>query len=141
MLVGVHHVAYVVKDMDEAVGFFGKSFGLELERREMLYGGTGGFEVAVFKAGNVSIELMCPYEEEGNPNLLGFLRETGGGLHHVAFAVEGLDESVAERLRVLGLQTRTPAPVVAATGWVVLNLEDVGTPGKTMRIQLADAAS
>lgn len=137
MLVGVHHVAYVVGDMDEAIAFFQRAFGLELERREMLE--ESGFEMAVFKAGKVNLELMRPFVE--GSDLMRFLEETGGGLHHVAFAVEGLDQSVADGLKALGLKTRTLAPIVAATGWVVLNLEDVGTPGKAMRIQLADEAS
>ena len=137
MFVGVHHVAYAVKDMDKAVEFFKGTFGLELQRRERLE--DGGFEMAVFKAGDVNLELMCPFVE--GSALMRWVEETGGGLNHVAFAVEGLDEGVAKQLQELGFQTRTPAPVVAPTGWIVLNLEDVGLPGKVMHIQLADAAS
>lgn len=133
MLVGVHHVAYVVPDMDKAIQFFAKSFDLKLVRREMLE----NFEMAEFRAGGVKLELMRPLRRESD--LGQFLAQTGGGLHHVAYAVEDLNQEVADGLKERGLKTATPGPVVAPTGWKVLNLDVATTLG--MRIQLADAAS
>jgi len=80
---------------------------------------------------------MRPFQADSD--LGQFLAQTGGGLHHVAFAVEGLDQKAADLLRERGLRPSTPGPIVAATGWKVLNLERDSTLG--MRIQLADAAS
>ena len=79
------------------------SFDLELSRREMLE----NFEMVVFMVGDVRLELMRPYSED---NPLGqFLAETGGGLHHVAYAVEGLDREMTESLHGRGLETQTAA--------------------------------
>jgi len=133
MLVGVHHVAYVVKDMDEAISFWEKAFGLELLRREELE--AGGFEMAVFRAGEVNIELMRPMEE--GTDLARFVEETGGGLHHVAWAVKDLDQEKADALRTRDIQPVQAGPVTAPTGWRVLNLDPESVLG--WRVQLADA--
>ncbi len=133
MLTGVHHVAYVVRDMDEAVAFWEKAFGLKLVRREKLE--AGGFEIAIFRAGEVNIELMRPFQE--GTDLARFLEETGGGLHHVAWAVKELDQEKADALRAKGIELVQSGPRIAPTGWKVLNLAPESVFG--WRVQLADA--
>ena len=110
---GIHHVAYVVGDMDAAVAFFEQKLGLKLAVRKVLPEDLG-FEMAVFWLGPTRLELMRPYRE--GTSQWSFLQKMGSGLHHVAFAVEGIERSV-EALRREGLKVGNPGPV--ATGWTV----------------------
>lgn len=110
MFESVHHVAYVVRDMDDAVRTFGERFGLELvERREI--GRETRLEMAVFRCGPTRIEVLRPID---HPQLESFLRDRGPGLHHVAYGVSDLParrRELAEKGVVLG------DPFVAPTGW------------------------
>lgn len=133
MLTGVHHVAYGVRDMDEAVAFWERTFGLKLLRREVLT--EGGFEMAIFRVGQLNIELMRPVR--AGTDLAKFVEETGGGLHHVAWAVEELDQEKADALAARGIKLTSPGPRIAPTGWKVLNLDPSSVFG--WRVQLADA--
>ena len=82
----VHHVAYVVSDMDDAARVLGDLFELQLVERRVI-DGTHSAEMASYRCGPSLIEVLRPI---GHPELDRFLREHGPGLHHVAFAVRDL---------------------------------------------------
>lgn len=132
ILKGVHHVAYVVRDMDKMVDFFKEKLHLRLDRRERFE--QEGREFAFFKAGETFVELICPLRRDDD--LYAFLEEAGeGGLHHVAYVVEDLD-AVFDEITTLGLKTIQAKPTIAITGWKVLNLAPESDHG--LRIQLAE---
>lgn len=108
----VHHVAYVVSDMDEAVRIFGDTFELELSDRRVIEG-EHSVEMATFRCGPTLVELLRPIS---HPALARFLEEHGPGLHHVAFAVKDLSKRIDE----LGEKgVFTSEPFVAGTGWKI----------------------
>ena len=88
----IHHVAYVVNNMDDAVRVFRDIFELELSQRRVIEGETS-VEMAGFRCGPTIIEVLRPIN---HPALAQFLEEYGPGLHHVAFAVKDLPERVEE---------------------------------------------
>lgn len=106
----VHHVAYVVSDMDDAVRVFCDTFDLELSDRRMLEG-ANTVEMAAFRCGPTLIEVLRPIS---HPELEQFLKEHGPGLHHVAFGMKDLAEGIHE-LRERGVFASEP--FVAGTGW------------------------
>lgn len=110
MLEYVHHVAYVVNDMDDAVQVLGELFELQMCERHVI-GGPRPVEMASFRCGPSLIEVLRPVN---HPELEQFLREHGPGLHHVAFAVKDLPTTI-ERLREKGCYVGEP--FVAGTGW------------------------
>lgn len=132
ILKGVHHVAYVVRDMDRMVDLFMEKLHLRLDRRERFEG--EGREFAFLKAGETFVELIFPLRRDDE--LYAFLEGAGeGALHHVAYAVEDLD-AVFEEVKAQGLKTIQSRPTVAITGWRVLNLTPESDRG--LRIQLAE---
>ena len=89
MLTGLHHVGYVVPDLDTAIAFYTDTLGLRLDRRGDAGPGMG-FEVAVFRLGDgtTGIELIRPTTEVGP--FAEFLRANpAGALHHIAYTTDG----------------------------------------------------
>jgi len=112
MIEYVHHIAYVVGDMDDAICTFGQKLNLELTDRRVVEGDRS-VEITTFRCGPTLIELIRPID---HPPLATFLEEHGPGLHHVAFAMSELSKGI-ENLKAKGVFTRDP--FVAPTGWKV----------------------
>ena len=108
----IHHVAYVVSDMDDAVRVFRDTFELELSDRRVIEGETS-VEMAAFRCGPTLIEILRPIN---HPALAQFLEEHGPGLHHVGFAMKDLPKRV-EELKDKGVFIN--GPFVAGTGWKI----------------------
>lgn len=108
----IHHVAYVVSDMEEAISIFHDTFELELSDRKLIEGDTT-VEMAAFRCGPTLIEVLCPVN---HPALEQFLEEHGPGLHHVAFAMRDLPKRIEElkEKKVFASQ-----PFNAGTGWKI----------------------
>lgn len=95
----IHHVAFLVEDLDTAIDRFERQFDTPpLTRREM----TGDFEleIALFPVGESLVELITPTSERGW--VYEHWREHGDGFFHIAFEVEDIREGMAT-LRALGV--------------------------------------
>jgi methylmalonyl-CoA/ethylmalonyl-CoA epimerase len=108
----IHHVAYVVNDMEDALRIFRDIFELELSDRRVMEGNTT-VEMAAFRCGPTLIEVLRPIH---HPELSKFLEEHGPGLHHVGFATQDLEKRVGE-LKEKGVFLN--GPFVAGTGWKI----------------------
>ena len=132
MLTGLHHVGYVVPDLDRAIAFYTETLGLKLDRRGDAGSGMG-FEVATFRLGDGSmgIELIKPTTDSGP--FADFLRANpAGGLHHVAYTTAVPLTEAAQGVRRCGLQLGplTPdGPIDTAAGWRIVNVDQAGTQG------------
>lgn len=87
----LHHVAYVVADLDAALPLFVARFGLAEEIREVMP--EQGVEAIMLAAGGAGVELLTPLDPEGA--IARFLGKRGEGLHHVAFGVPDIDAALA----------------------------------------------
>ena len=83
MLGRIHHVAYVVADIDAALDRLGATFGLTPAVREVME--EQGVEAVLCGAAGGAVELIRPLDPEGA--IARFLDSRGEGLHHVAFEV------------------------------------------------------
>jgi methylmalonyl-CoA/ethylmalonyl-CoA epimerase len=107
----LHHVAFVVADLDAAlegqrrIGF-GVSERFVLEEQ--------GVEVATLPAGASWIELIRPLDPEGA--IARFLARRGEGFHHVAYVVADL-EAALQSLQEAGVRLIDPSPRTGAHGW------------------------
>jgi methylmalonyl-CoA/ethylmalonyl-CoA epimerase len=97
------HIAVVVKDIEKAVDFYSKAFGLKFEEIAqhqlppdvITRGKPTPYEMKVTfaQAGPIRLEMVqvvdgeCLYTE--------FLREHGEGIHHLGYEVADLDKEVA----------------------------------------------
>jgi methylmalonyl-CoA/ethylmalonyl-CoA epimerase len=95
----IHHVAYVVADMDAALERLGATFGLRPALREVM--ADQGVEAALCGPAGAAVELIRPLDADGA--IARFLDARGEGLHHVAFEVDDLDAALAD-LRARGAE-------------------------------------
>ena len=88
----LHHVAYVVTDLDAALPLFTARFGLEIEIRELMP--EQGVEAVMLNGGGAGMELICPTDPESG--VARFLEKRGEGLHHIAFGVPDIARALAQ---------------------------------------------
>ena len=88
---GIHHINFLVRDLDLAEARYRKMLGLGPAVRESLP--TRGVETARFRIGNSWLVLVQPTSSEGEPARL--LRENGEGFMLLSFAVGNMEEAVA----------------------------------------------
>ena len=89
----VHHVAFAVTDLDEAVGTYERLFGARVERRGRME--DQGVEAVYLRIGDGRVELVSALGEDTPVGR--FLATRGPGMHHVAYQVA----DVAAALRSL----------------------------------------
>lgn len=89
-VIGVHHLALAVDDLDAAVATYGRLFGARVERRGRLE--SQGVDAVYLRLGEGRIELVTPLAADTPVGR--FLAKRGPGMHHVAFEVESVREAV-----------------------------------------------
>jgi methylmalonyl-CoA/ethylmalonyl-CoA epimerase len=101
----VHHVAFAVTDLDEALETYQRLFGARVELRGRI--DDQGVEAAYLRIGDGRVELVSAL---GDDTAVGrFLAKRGPGMHHVAYQVA--DVSAALRsLRAEGVEVIDPEP-------------------------------
>jgi methylmalonyl-CoA/ethylmalonyl-CoA epimerase len=85
------HVAVAVKNIDQALAVYQMLGDFSVRRTEVP---GQKVKVALLKVGDVNIELLEPTGEDSN--VAKFLRERGEGLHHIAFAVEDIGQTMKD---------------------------------------------
>ncbi len=101
----LHHVAYVVADLDASLPLFVERFGLTEEIRETMP--DQGVEAVMLRAGGAGVELITPLDPEGA--IARYLDKRGEGLHHVAFGVRDVGATLTE-LAAAGVELIDTAP-------------------------------
>jgi methylmalonyl-CoA/ethylmalonyl-CoA epimerase len=92
---GIHHLGVAVEDLDEALATYERLFGAELEHREVVP--EQGVEAAAVRVGESRVELLASL---GADTPVGkFLANRGPGMHHVAYEVDDLRETLAHLAR------------------------------------------
>ncbi len=109
--VRLHHVGYVVSDIDEAAGHY-RSLGFgEGERHEIP---EQKIIAMTFRAGAGWMELIQPTDPDGP--IAAFMAKRGEGVHHVAYQVEDIEAKLAE-LKAAGVQLIDEVPRTGAHNW------------------------
>lgn len=130
MFSDIHHVSYLVPDLDAVIESYARMYGAVVTGR----GAVANLgEVAFLQAGEVEVEFIRP---EDSSSL-----EAGGGnyvVHHVAYAVENLDRVVAEH-RDRGFGFLTDEPFTNFMGYRLIYFDPADTGG--CRVHLTDAAT
>jgi len=117
MLTGVHHINFLVADLDAAIERYKELFGLDsieveaLPERGVI---TGRFELA-----GVWIVLVQPVDEESEPARV--LRQQGEGVFLISFAVDDL-ENAREILVGKGAVNESTTARDGLLNWRVIDL-------------------
>ena len=98
-------IAVICKDVEETKKKYAQFLGMEVpptsdggpyEITGCKYMGepalTSSCRMAFFEVGNIQLEIIEPYG--GKSTWQDFLDETGGGIHHYAYQVEDIEESI-----------------------------------------------
>jgi methylmalonyl-CoA/ethylmalonyl-CoA epimerase len=110
----IHHVAYVVADLDAALARLHATLGLRPAIREVM--ADQGVEAALCGPPGGAVELVRPLDPEGA--IARFLESRGEGLHHVAFEVADLGAALAD-LRARGAELIDDRPRAGLGGHLV----------------------
>lgn len=95
----IDHVGVAVNDLEAAISLYEKAFGMELVHRETV--SEQGVEAVLLDVGDGHVELLSPLGDETPVGK--YLTKKGPGLHHVAYAVDDIEATLAE-LRKSGVE-------------------------------------
>jgi methylmalonyl-CoA epimerase len=91
MLSTIDHVGVAVEDIDAALALYRDALGMPLVHRETVT--EQGVDAALLDVGDGHVELLSPL---GPETPIGkFLARKGPGLHHVAYRVEDVEQTLA----------------------------------------------
>ncbi|MGD8968882.1 MAG: methylmalonyl-CoA epimerase [Anaerolineae bacterium] len=107
----IHHVAIVVRDLDQALAFYRDALGLKVADRRQVP--EEGVEIAFLPTGEAGIELLQPLTQEGG--VARFLEKRGEGLHHICLALNDISTAMG-RLEDAGARVLSEEPQVGADG-------------------------
>lgn len=86
----IEHIGIAVKSLETAIPFYEEKLGLHCYAIEEVP--EQKVRTAFFKVGQTKIELLESTDPEGPVGK--FLENKGEGVHHIAFATEGLQENL-----------------------------------------------
>ncbi len=112
MLSKIHHVGIVVRNLEEAYGFYRNTLGLTLGKMATLE--DQGVKAALLPVGESEIELLEPISPDSG--VAKFLEKKGGGLHHICFETDNIEtELQGAKDKQIRLIDQTPRPGLAGT--------------------------
>ena len=88
----IEHIGIAVKNLNDAITFYEKAFGLKCYNIEEVK--EQKVKTAFFMVGQTKIELLESTDPEGPIGK--FIEKKGEGIHHLAFAVKNLEEALVE---------------------------------------------
>ncbi|MGI8903921.1 MAG: methylmalonyl-CoA epimerase [Solirubrobacteraceae bacterium] len=124
MLSTIDHVGVAVEDVDAALSLYRDSLGMGLVHRETV--ADQGVDAALLDIGDGHVELLAPL---GPETAVGkFLSRRGPGLHHVAYRVSSIEETLSA-LGAAGLRLIDEHPRAGIRGSRVAFLHPSATGG------------
>ena len=90
MLSRIDHIGVATDDLDSAIALYEETLGMPIAHRETVE--SQGVEAVLLDVGDGHVELLRPL---GPDTPVGrYLERKGPGLHHVAYAVEDIDDTL-----------------------------------------------
>ena len=88
----INHIAIAVKDVDESLVFWRDALGLSVDHIEEVPSQKA--QVVFIPVGDSEVELVKPTSPD--TGVAKFIDEKGGGMHHLCFEVDNIDEMLAQ---------------------------------------------
>lgn len=120
----IEHIGIAVNSIAEAIPFYEKVLGLKCYNIEEV--ADQKVKTAFFKIGQTKIELLESTDTEGPIGR--FIEKRGEGIHHIAFAVDGIEEKLLEAEQA-GIRLIDTAPRAGAEGLSIAFLHPKSTFG------------
>lgn len=125
----IEHLGIAVNSLEEAIPFYEKLLGTACYSIEEVP--EQKVKTAFFRIGQTKIELLESTDPEGPIGK--FLENKGPGVHHVAFAVEGL-QTTLEEAEANGIRLIDKTPRKGAEGLNIAFLHPKSTLGVLMEL-------
>ncbi len=104
-LTHIEHIGIAVKSIEDARDYYENVLGLTCYAIEEV--AEQKVKTAFFKIGQTKIELLESTDPEGPVGK--FIEKKGQGIHHIAFAVKGIEDALMELdAEGIGLIDKTP---------------------------------
>lgn len=126
----IEHLGIAVKSLDETIPFYEQFLGTKCYAIEEVP--DQKVKTAFFKVGETKIELLEPTSPE-SPIAKWLEKNPHGGVHHVAFCVDNVQEKLDEEAAA-GLQLIDKKPRGGAEGLNIAFLHPKSTHGVLMEI-------
>jgi methylmalonyl-CoA/ethylmalonyl-CoA epimerase len=121
----IAHIGIAVRAIDEMLPFYRDLLGLD----EHPLDDSDGARIAGLSAGAQLVELLEPLSADlANSPISKFLERRGPGIHHICFAVQDLDGTLA-RCREKGVRMIDSTPRMGAEGKRIAFLHPASTGG------------
>ena len=120
----IEHIGIAVKNLDEAIKYYEQILGLTCYNIEEVK--DQKVKTAFFKVGETKIELLESTDPDGPVSK--FLDKKGEGIHHIAFAVKGI-EGILNQAEEKGIQLIDKTPRKGAEGLDIAFLHPKSTFG------------
>lgn len=120
----IEHIGIAVKNLQEAIVYYENILGMKCYGIEEMK--DQKIKTAFFRVGQTKLELLESTDPEGAIGK--FIENKGEGVHHIAFAVEGIDNSLKE-MKSKGVQLIDKAPRKGAEGLDIAFLHPKSTMG------------
>lgn len=120
----IEHIGIAVKSIDEALPFYEKVLGLKCYNIEEV--ADQKVKTAFFMIGQTKIELLESTDPEGPVGK--FIEKRGEGIHHIAFAVEQIEEKL-RKAEAAGIRLIDSTPRKGAEGLSIAFLHPKSTFG------------
>src|SRR3954471_16478705 len=118
----IAHIGIAVRGLNDSVSFYRDVLGMP----EVPLDDSDGAKITGLAAGSSLVELL---EAESPESPIGkFVAKRGPGIHHVCFAVDDLDGTLA-RCRSLGIRLIDETPRLGAEGKRIAFLHPASTSG------------
>ncbi len=120
----IEHIGIAVKNLDESIKLYEKLLGIKCYAIEEVK--DQKVKTAFFKVGETKIELLESTELDGSIGK--FIEKRGEGIHHIAFAVEDINQSLKESEEI-GIQLIDQKPRTGAEKLNIAFLHPKSTNG------------
>ena len=124
MLSTIDHVGIAVEDIDATLALYRDALGMPLVHRETVP--EQGVEAVLLDVGDGHIELLQPLAPDTAVGK--FLARRGPGLHHVAYRVESIEDTL-QALRQVGLRLIDEQPRIGIRNSRVAFVHPASTGG------------
>lgn len=105
MILGLEHIGIAVKDLESSNALFEQLLGTPHYKTEEVK--SEHVITSFFNAGNTKVELLEATSPESA--IAKYLEKRGEGLHHIAFEVEDIHQSIKE-MEAKGFRILNPTP-------------------------------
>jgi methylmalonyl-CoA epimerase len=123
-LLGIHHIDYVVRDLDRAIAQYQRLFHVHFGPREDLE--SRGVALARFQLGDIWVVLVQPVRSDSP--VQHFLDEHGEGFYHIAYRVKDA-ANAASGLKASAVKLINEEPRRGVDGWKLVDLDMTETFG------------